>query len=55
LKNVPPEHGVEEIFYPREIKARNDVRHRADGLVLVEGTLEDLMPIANEMGVRADF
>jgi LDH2 family malate/lactate/ureidoglycolate dehydrogenase len=55
LKSGPLAHGVEEIFYPGEIEARNDARHRAEGLILADGTLEDLVWIANETGVKADF
>ncbi len=46
LKAVPRAPGCDEIFYPGEIEARNDVRHRQQGLVLPKDTLTDLARIA---------
>ena len=51
LKEVKPAKGVEEIFYPGEIEARNDRRHRAEGLSLPQDTLRDLARLAQEMGL----
>jgi LDH2 family malate/lactate/ureidoglycolate dehydrogenase len=52
LKSVPLAQGFEEIVYPGEIEARNDVRNRAEGLLLPEDTLTDLKKLADEFGVR---
>jgi LDH2 family malate/lactate/ureidoglycolate dehydrogenase len=46
LKTVPRAAGVEEIFYPGEIEARNDARCRKEGLLLPADTLADLAKIA---------
>ena len=51
LKETKPAKGTEEIFYPGEIEARNDRRHRAEGLSLPQDTLRDLMQLAQEMGL----
>lgn len=51
LKSVPRAPGVEEVFYPGEIEARNDVRNRREGLALPEETLADLAQIARQVGV----
>ena len=42
LKAVPLARGSAEILYPGEIEARNDRRHRAQGLVLPDNVLSDL-------------
>jgi LDH2 family malate/lactate/ureidoglycolate dehydrogenase len=42
--------GAEEIFYPGEIEARNDRRHRAEGLTLPADTCADLRRLAEELG-----
>jgi LDH2 family malate/lactate/ureidoglycolate dehydrogenase len=55
LKSVPLAADTQEIFYPGEIEARNDVKNRAEGLSLPDGTLEDLFRIAKETGVPAEF
>jgi LDH2 family malate/lactate/ureidoglycolate dehydrogenase len=55
LKAVPLAPGTEEIFYPGEIEARNDAKHRAEGLTLPERTQEDLSRIASETGVQENF
>ncbi len=49
LKSVPLADGFEEIVYPGEIEARNDVRNRAEGLVLPDDTLADLRKLADEL------
>ena len=51
LKSVPLAQGYDEVFYPGEIEARNDARHRAEGLTLPEDTLSDLRRLAEETGV----
>lgn len=48
LKSVPLAAGFEEIFYPGEMEARNDVRNRREGLRLAEDTIADLERIARE-------
>ncbi|HEX3096394.1 MAG TPA: Ldh family oxidoreductase [Usitatibacter sp.] len=54
LKAVPLAPGAAEIFYPGEIEARNDARHRERGLDLPEATLDDLRSVARESGVPFD-
>lgn len=51
IKSVPLAQGFDEVFYPGEIEARNDARHRRDGLVLPDDTLEDLRAAAKEFGL----
>ena len=51
IKAVPVATGFDEVFYPGEIEARNDVRQRRDGLVLPQDTLTDLAKIARETGL----
>ncbi len=51
LKAVPLAQGHDTVFYPGEIEARNDERHRAEGLRLPEDTLTDLRRLARETGV----
>jgi len=55
LKSVPLAQGFDEIFYPGEIEARNDVRNRAEGLQLPKNTLADLKRLANELGLKLPF
>ena len=52
LKGAPLAKGVEEIFYPGEIEARNDDRNRREGLLLPADTLSDLAKLAHEMGLE---
>lgn len=52
LKSAPLAKGTEEIFYPGEIEARNDQRHRAEGLTLPADTIVDLAKLGHEMQVR---
>ncbi len=54
MKSVPRADGVDEIFYPGEIEARNDERQRRDGLELPAATLADLERVANETGIPFD-
>ena len=51
LKSVPLAQGFEEVVYPGEIEARNDIRSRAEGLLLPPDTLTDLSKLANETGL----
>ncbi len=51
LKAVPLAVGHEEIFYPGEIEARNEARHRRDGLVLPPDTVRDLEKVAATCGL----
>ena len=51
LKAVPLAQGHEEIFYPGEIEARNEARHRSEGLVLPPDTIRDLEKVAAECGL----
>jgi len=55
LKAVPRAQGFEEIFYPGEMEAGNDVRNRKDGLQLPDDTVADLRRIAKETGLEAGF
>ncbi|MDB5360009.1 MAG: putative oxidoreductase YbiC [Rhodospirillales bacterium] len=51
LKAAPLADGTEEIFYPGEIEARNDARNRQDGLSLPADTVEDLVRLADALGI----
>jgi LDH2 family malate/lactate/ureidoglycolate dehydrogenase len=51
LKSVPKAPGHDEVFYPGEIEARNDVHHRREGLLLAEDTLASLRAIGEETGL----
>ena len=53
LKGVPRAKGFDEVFYPGEMEARNDVRNRREGLQLAEDTLVDLRRIAAETGLES--
>ena len=55
LKAVPLAQGFEEIFYPGEIEARNEVKHRIEGLTLPADTLSDLARVADELGLPLPF
>ncbi len=52
LKSVPLAQGCDEIFYPGEMEARNDVKHRKQGLALPDDTCADLKRIARETGLE---
>ena len=52
LKSVPLAKGFEEILYPGEMEARNERRHRDEGLLLPEDTLADLRKLASEYGLQ---
>lgn len=53
LKAVPLAEGFAEVFYPGEMEARNEARHRRDGLDLPEQTRTDLVQVARECGVAS--
>jgi LDH2 family malate/lactate/ureidoglycolate dehydrogenase len=50
VKSVPRAERYDEIFYPGELEARAEERHRA-GLKLPEQTTTDLHRLADETGV----
>jgi LDH2 family malate/lactate/ureidoglycolate dehydrogenase len=51
LKSAPLAQGFDEIFYPGEIEARNDIQNRRDGLLLPADTLADLRQLAEQVGI----
>lgn len=51
LKSVPLAQGFEEVVYPGELEARNDIANRRDGLDLPDDTLADLDKLARETGL----
>jgi LDH2 family malate/lactate/ureidoglycolate dehydrogenase len=53
LKATPRAQGFDEIFYPGEMEARNDVRNRREGLQLPQDTLDDLRRIGSETGLES--
>jgi LDH2 family malate/lactate/ureidoglycolate dehydrogenase len=55
IKAVPLAKGHEEVFYPGEIEARNDLRNRKEGIQFPEDTLADLRRIAKETGLEAQL
>lgn len=52
VKSVPRAQGFDEIFYPGEMEARNDLRNRKEGLSFPQDTLDDLRRIARETGLE---
>ena len=52
IKSVPLAKGHDEVFYPGEIEANNDVRNRLEGLQLPEDTVADLRRIAKDTGLE---
>jgi LDH2 family malate/lactate/ureidoglycolate dehydrogenase len=55
IKSVPVAEGFDEVFYPGEIEAKNNAKHRKDGLSFPEDTLADLRRIARETGLEAQL
>ena len=55
IKSVPLAQGHDEVFYPGEIEAQNDVINRREGLLLAEDTLIDLERIAKQTGLSAEL
>jgi len=53
IKNVPRASGVDEIFYPGELEARAEKRHRVEGIAIPEDTIAELNEKARELGVSA--
>ena len=53
LKTVPLAQGFKEVVYPGEMEARNDVKNRANGLVLPEDTLADLRKLAEAHSLKS--
>jgi LDH2 family malate/lactate/ureidoglycolate dehydrogenase len=53
LKSVPRARGFDEIFYPGEMEARNDLANRRDGLALAADTLTDLRRIGAQTGLES--
>ena len=51
LKSVPLAQGFDEVFYPGEIEARNDVKHRRDGILLPQDTIVDLKKLSGQTAV----
>jgi LDH2 family malate/lactate/ureidoglycolate dehydrogenase len=51
VKAVPLAPGFDEILYPGELEARNEVRHAREGLELPEKTVADLRAEADRLGV----
>jgi LDH2 family malate/lactate/ureidoglycolate dehydrogenase len=51
LKSGPLAKGVDEVFYPGELEAGNDVRFRRECLELPQDTVADLRRIAGQLGI----
>jgi LDH2 family malate/lactate/ureidoglycolate dehydrogenase len=51
LKGAQLAKGIDEVFYPGEIEARNNARNREEGLFLPADTLADLAKLAHEMQI----
>jgi LDH2 family malate/lactate/ureidoglycolate dehydrogenase len=47
--------NTEEIVYPGELEARNEARHRAEGLLLPEDTRADLERLASEFDLKLPY
>jgi LDH2 family malate/lactate/ureidoglycolate dehydrogenase len=52
IKAVPTAKGFDEVFYPGEMEASNDLRNRKDGIQFPDDTLADLERIAKEGGLE---
>jgi LDH2 family malate/lactate/ureidoglycolate dehydrogenase len=52
LKSVPLAKGSEEIFYPGEIEARNDLKNRKEGLQYPRETIADFLKVAGDLGLK---
>jgi LDH2 family malate/lactate/ureidoglycolate dehydrogenase len=55
MKKVPLAEGFEDVFYPGEIEARNDIENRRKGLLLPGDTLRDLEKLASDLGLAASL
>ncbi|MGY2050251.1 Ldh family oxidoreductase [Methylobacterium sp. JK268] len=51
MKAVPTAEGADAVYYPGEIEALNDARHRRDGLDLPADTRADLRRLAEDLGI----
>ena len=45
---MPLAQGYDEVFYPGEMEANNDLRNRRDGILFPADTVADLERIARE-------
>jgi LDH2 family malate/lactate/ureidoglycolate dehydrogenase len=54
-KAVPRAQGCEEVFYPGELEAINDRKHRNDGISFPDDTIADLRTIAASKGLEAEL
>jgi len=52
---VPLAKGHDEVFYPGEIEANNNIANRRYGLLLPDDTLADLARIARETDLEAQL
>lgn len=55
MKDTPAIPGVDEIFYPGEIEARNEARNLEEGLVIPEDVARDLAGNAERLAVKPPF
>ncbi len=55
LKSVPLAKGHEEVFYPGELEARNELRYREEGLQFPQDTINDLIKVARELGLESEL
>ncbi len=55
IKSVPLAKGYDEVFYPGEMEANNNIANRRDGLLLPDDTLTDLARIARECGLESQL
>ena len=55
IKSVPLAKGYDQIFYPGEMEANNNIANRRDGLALPDDTLVDLARIARECGLESQL
>lgn len=53
IKSVPLAKGFDEVFYPGELEARNNILNRQHGIRLASDTLEDLKQVAHATGLEA--
>jgi LDH2 family malate/lactate/ureidoglycolate dehydrogenase len=51
IKSVPRAAGVKQVFYPGELEALADERHRREGIVIPDETLGELDAAARELGI----
>ena len=55
IKSVPLAKGYDEVFYPGELEARNDLHHRKVGLSYPQDTIDDLIKVAREVGLESQL